>query len=47
MSFAREVGTRICFMDGGRIVETGTPAEVLEGPREERTRNFLRRIVSA
>ena len=47
MSFAREVGTRVCFMDGGRIVETGTPAKVLDGPREERTRSFLRRIVNA
>src|SRR5262245_20730248 len=43
MQFAREVGNRIVFMDEGRIVEQGVPAEVLDRPREERTRRFLRR----
>ncbi|XEC93189.1 amino acid ABC transporter ATP-binding protein [Paenibacillus tarimensis] len=45
MGFAREVADRIIFMDKGRIVETGTPEEVLAGPLEERTRLFLSRIL--
>jgi ABC-type polar amino acid transport system ATPase subunit len=45
MSFARDVGTRVAFMDEGRIVEVGSPDEVLRAPKEERTRSFLRRIV--
>ena len=43
MQFAREVGDRLVFMDEGRIVEQGVPAEVLDRPQEERTRRFLRR----
>jgi ABC-type polar amino acid transport system ATPase subunit len=43
MQFAREVGDRVVFMDEGRIVEEGRPADVLDAPREERTRRFLRR----
>jgi polar amino acid transport system ATP-binding protein len=43
MQFAREVGDRVVFMDEGRIVEEGVPATVLDQPREERTRRFLRR----
>jgi polar amino acid transport system ATP-binding protein len=43
MQFAREVGDRLVFMDEGRIVEEGRPADVLSNPREERTRQFLRR----
>ena len=43
MQFAREVGDRVIFMDEGRIVEEGRPADVLDRPREERTRRFLRR----
>jgi polar amino acid transport system ATP-binding protein len=43
MQFAREVGDRVVFMDEGRIVEEGVPAEVLDRPQEERTRRFLRR----
>jgi polar amino acid transport system ATP-binding protein len=43
MQFAREVGDRVVFMDEGRIVEEGPPAEILDRPREERTRRFLRR----
>jgi ABC-type polar amino acid transport system ATPase subunit len=45
MQFAREVGDRVVFMDGGRIVEQGVPAEVLDRPKEERTRKFLRRTL--
>jgi len=43
MQFAREVGDRVVFMDDGRIVEEGPPAAVLDAPRDERTRRFLRR----
>jgi polar amino acid transport system ATP-binding protein len=45
MQFAREVGDRVIFMDGGRIVEQGLPSDVLDNPREERTRRFLRRTL--
>jgi len=41
LGFAREVADRVVFMDGGVIVEQGPPAEVLENPREERTKQFL------
>ena len=45
MSFAREVAHRVLFMDEGVIVEEGGPEEVLQAPRQERTRLFLRRIL--
>ncbi len=41
MGFAREVADKVVFMDGGRVVEAGPPAEVLDNPREGRTRAFL------
>jgi polar amino acid transport system ATP-binding protein len=41
LGFAREVGDKVVFMDGGVIVEEGKPAEVLDNPREERTKKFL------
>jgi polar amino acid transport system ATP-binding protein/general L-amino acid transport system ATP-binding protein len=41
MSFARQVADRIVFMDAGRIVEAGTPAELFDAPRHPRTRDFL------
>ncbi len=43
MAFARDVADRVIFMDGGVIVEQGSPKEVLENPREERTKQFLAR----
>ena len=43
MHFARDVGDRVVFMDEGKIVEEGVPAEVLDRPRKERTQRFLRR----
>ena len=43
MQFAREVGDRLLFMDEGRIVEQGVPADILDSPQEERTKRFLRR----
>jgi len=45
LDFAREVGDRVLFMDGGRILEEGRPEEVFSQPREERTRAFLRRLL--
>jgi polar amino acid transport system ATP-binding protein/general L-amino acid transport system ATP-binding protein len=46
MGFARQVADRVIFMDGGRIVETGTPAQIFDTPREERTRNFLGAVLN-
>jgi polar amino acid transport system ATP-binding protein len=45
MGFAREVGDQIVFMDDGAIVEQGKPADVLDSPREERTKKFLGRVL--
>jgi ABC-type polar amino acid transport system ATPase subunit len=45
MQFAREVGDHLVFMDEGRIVERGKPVDVLDRPKEERTRRFLRRTL--
>jgi polar amino acid transport system ATP-binding protein len=45
MGFAREVGDTVVFMDGGVIVESGPPAEVLSAPREERTKAFLDKVL--
>ena len=45
MGFAREVGDRVCFVDGGKILEEGTPEEIFGNPKEERTKNFLSKIL--
>ena len=45
MGFAREVATRVMFMDGGYVMEDGTPAEVFDNPQCERTQGFLRKIL--
>jgi ABC-type polar amino acid transport system ATPase subunit len=45
MQFAREVGDHVVFMDEGRIVEEGQPSALLDRPKEERTRRFLRRTL--
>ena len=45
MGFAREVGTRMVFMDGGLIVEEGPPADVYYRPQEERTKQFLAKVL--
>jgi polar amino acid transport system ATP-binding protein len=45
MGFAREVGNSVVFMDGGRIVESGKPREVLVNPQNERLRNFLSKVL--
>ena len=46
MSFARDVADRVIFMDGGVIVEQGDPKEVINNPKEERTRQFLSRFAT-
>ncbi len=46
MSFAREVATRVCFLDGGVIVEEGPPATVFDNPVAARTRQFLDRVIN-
>ena len=45
IGFAREVADRIIFMDGGYIVEEGTPAEILNNPKEPRTIDFLNKVL--
>jgi polar amino acid transport system ATP-binding protein len=45
MSFAREVGTRLLFIDEGKVLEEGKPRAVFEDPKEDRTRQFLARIL--
>ena len=47
MGFARDVANRVCFLDAGRILEEGSPAEIFGAPKEPRTRQFLQRIVEA
>jgi polar amino acid transport system ATP-binding protein len=47
MGFARQVADRVCFLDGGVLVESGPPEQVLAEPRMDRTRQFLRRIIAA
>jgi polar amino acid transport system ATP-binding protein len=44
VAFARDVADQVVFMDGGVVVERGTPAEVFGNPKEERTRTFLARM---
>jgi polar amino acid transport system ATP-binding protein len=45
MGFAREVADRVIFMDGGYIIEEGTPDEVLKHPKQERTISFLNKVL--
>jgi ABC-type polar amino acid transport system ATPase subunit len=45
IGFAREVGDRLVFMDGGIIVEQGVPADMIAAPREERTQRFLSKVL--
>ena len=47
MGFARDIANRVCFLDAGSILEEGTPAQVFQSPREERTRQFLDRVIRA
>jgi polar amino acid transport system ATP-binding protein len=47
MGFARDIASRVCFLDEGRILEEGPPAQIFSAPREERTRRFLDRVIEA
>jgi polar amino acid transport system ATP-binding protein len=47
MGFARQVADRVCFLDGGKVLEQGPPEQVFGEPREARTRQFLSRIIEA
>jgi polar amino acid transport system ATP-binding protein len=47
MGFARDVADRVCFLDGGRILEEGEPAKLFTRPEHVRTRQFLQRIIEA
>jgi len=47
MGFARDIASRVCFLDEGTILEQGPPAQVFSEPREARTRQFLNRIIEA
>jgi ABC-type polar amino acid transport system ATPase subunit len=45
MGFAREVASRVAFMDAGQIIEIGPPTAFFSAPREERTRRFISKIL--
>jgi polar amino acid transport system ATP-binding protein len=47
MGFAREIANKVCFLDGGVILEQGPPEQIFSTPQEPRTRQFLQRIVEA
>ncbi len=47
MGFARDIASRVCFLEEGRIIEDAPPAELFTDPKDDRTRRFLRRIVEA
>jgi polar amino acid transport system ATP-binding protein len=47
MGFARDIAHRVCFLDGGRILEQGPPHDMFSSPREDRTRQFLDRVIRA
>jgi polar amino acid transport system ATP-binding protein len=47
MSFARDIADRVCFLDAGTILEEGPPSQIFASPREERTQQFLQRIIEA
>ena len=47
MGFARDIANRVCFLDDGVILEQGDPEQIFSAPREERTRQFLQRIIDA
>jgi polar amino acid transport system ATP-binding protein len=47
MGFARDIAHRVCFLDGGVILEEGAPEQIFSSPREERTQRFLQSIIDA
>ena len=46
MAFAREISDRVCFLHAGSVAEVGAPTQMFSAPRDERTRQFLRRVMS-
>jgi polar amino acid transport system ATP-binding protein len=47
MTFARDIASRVCFLDDGAILEAGPPEQIFTAPRELRTQQFLNRIIAA
>ena len=47
MGFARDIASRVCFLDDGQILEQGSPQEIFASPKEPRTQQFLERIIEA
>jgi polar amino acid transport system ATP-binding protein len=47
MGFARDIASRVCFLDAGVLLEQGPPEQIFSAPQEERTRQFLQRIIEA
>jgi polar amino acid transport system ATP-binding protein len=47
MGFARDIANRVCFLDAGVVLEDGPPEQIFSEPREERTKQFLQRIIAA
>ncbi|MBV9454402.1 MAG: amino acid ABC transporter ATP-binding protein [Rubrobacter sp.] len=47
MSFARDIASRVCFLDAGKILEQGPPEQIFKSPEHPRTRQFLQRIIAA
>ena len=45
--FARDVSSKVCFLEGGTVHEEGPPERILKDPESERTRAFLKRIIEA
>ena len=45
MGFAREVGSRVVFMDGGTVIEEGTPSEIFDNPKSDRLKSFLAKVL--
>ena len=45
MGFAREVGSRVVFMDGGKIIEQGTPSDIFDNPQSPRLKEFLSKVL--
>jgi polar amino acid transport system ATP-binding protein len=47
MGFAREISDRVCFLEGGRIIEEGTPEQIFDNPKEARTQAFLKAVLES
>jgi polar amino acid transport system ATP-binding protein len=47
LSFARDIASRVCFFDGGSILEEGPPQDIFTRPKQARTQQFLERIAAA